>query len=350
MRESDQDGQFLAKIDLTGDPHLVLGRRGAGRKGMEAVRVELRDSLHSPFRAICEQALEKVQVTDGRPYEPTAELESGEEHFYLDVDQIPVIEGRPGRSALARVSREVSGADDVDNSVLTPALISALRDIGRLEYASRNEILEYNPLFYAISWQQSNLEWTHFIRKSSPTRVLKPGRIWMQYSDALVRMEEPVMAIDEDVDIILGAGMMMAFKATPVKDLFSDIHLMMREVPAHVGKVQELLSARIPLSSEAADAIERVARKKYSVAVRLYALPDRIPTLNLTVPRVRQALNKHDLDQGALLNRNKEFDFLDDAVPIFLDVIESRYFEDDWTGELRRADRFSRRPASGERR
>jgi hypothetical protein len=37
------------------------------------------------------------------------------------------------------------------------------------------------------------------------------------------------------------------------------------------------------------------------------------------------------------------FSFKPEQVGLFLDVVEGRYFEDDLTGERRRADRFRRR-------
>ncbi|MEY2848467.1 MAG: hypothetical protein RI885_1132 [Actinomycetota bacterium] len=51
----------------------------------------------------------------------------------------------------------------------------------------------------------------------------------------------------------------------------------------------------------------------------------------------------HGEDPSTLLNSANEFDFGEDAVGSFLDVCEGRWFEDDFTGEKRRADRLSRR-------
>jgi hypothetical protein len=331
MQDSDTATPYLAKIDLTGDPHLVLGRR-ARKKGIETVQVELHADLHDLLRHTCELAIEKVQATDGRPYEPSAELESGEEHFFLHIDQIPV-----------QVSVSVSGQNDDENPERTAALIEALGDFGSIEYIDRAGLRDFKPLFYSIAWQQSGGDWAHFIRKANPMQVLKPGRIWTQFSDVLVSMQEPAMAIDGEVDIILANGVMRAFKSTPVKDLFTDVHLVMRDVSTYVGRVRDLLNTSVPLGQAAAESLEKAAHKKYSIAVRLYLLPERISQLNLSVPRLRRVFNQHDLDQYELLGKDKTFSFGEDMVPAFLDVIEGRYFEDDWTDEFRRADRFSKR-------
>src|SRR6266702_7153958 len=276
MQDSDTATPYLAKIDLTGDPHLVLGRR-AGKKGIETVQVELRADLHDPFRGTCELAIEKLQATDGRPYEPSAELESGEEHFFLHIDQIPLVPGQQqASSGHGLVAVSVSGQNDDENPERTAALIEALQDSGSIEYVNRAGLREFKPLFYSIAWQQPAGDWAHFIRKANPMQVLKPGRVWTQFSDVLVAIQEPAMAIDGEVDIILADGVMRAFKSTPVKDLFTDVHLVMRDVSTYVSKVRDLLNKSVALGPVAAESLENAAHKKYSIAVRLYSLPGRI--------------------------------------------------------------------------
>jgi hypothetical protein len=59
--------------------------------------------------------------------------------------------------------------------------------------------------------------------------------------------------------------------------------------------------------------------------------------------QVREHLTAHDIDPNRLVASDDSFSFGEDEVSTFLDALEGRYFEDDWTGEPRRADRFSTR-------
>jgi hypothetical protein len=68
----------------------------------------------------------------------------------------------------------------------------------------------------------------------------------------------------------------------------------------------------------------------------------------LSIDPVRQVLENHEVAFEDLINEDGEFIFEEPYAPVFLDVIEGRWFEDDWTGERRRADRFSQRPAPGQ--
>jgi hypothetical protein len=58
---------------------------------------------------------------------------------------------------------------------------------------------------------------------------------------------------------------------------------------------------------------------------------------------LRKELKAVGVPVKTLLNPRGEFDFDADAVGVFLDVLESRYFDDRLGGEQRRADRYSTR-------
>lgn len=333
---NDLDG-FWRALDLSGDPHLVLGKR-SGRSKMEAVDVPLHSDIHDAFRNVCSRAIERVCASTARPYEPTAEIERSEEYFVLRIDELPK---RPPIKRPANAKGE-EAQNSEENPDRTASLVSTLRSTSRLQSIDAHRPPEFNALFYSIAWQQSGGGWVHFIRKSNPRQYFKPGRIWTQFGDALRRTADPAMAIDDEVDVIFTDEVLAGFSSVVVKNLFTDVHLVMRDVPQYVARVSKLLLKVLPLEAEAAAILEKVAHQKFSVASRLYSLPERLAVLELSCDRVREVLDAHQLDPDTLLSSNDTFSFGEENVGVFLDVLEGRIFADDWTGESRRADRFSR--------
>jgi hypothetical protein len=114
-------------------------------------------------------------------------------------------------------------------------LLESLRNPGSLDVISRADFLNFGPLFYGISWQQPDLTWVTFVRKTNPRLLFKPGRRWCQYGDTLKRVsEDPTFVFDDDIDVIVGPSGVIGFSASALKNLFTDLHLAQGEVPRYV--------------------------------------------------------------------------------------------------------------------
>ncbi|MFC5142040.1 hypothetical protein ACFPK1_27670 [Actinomycetospora rhizophila] len=353
-------------VELTGDPFLVLGRR-RGRK-IECYRLDLHEDLFDDLRVVCDQARQLALTTRSRPYEPNAELEGGEEHFDLAVHALPDRNGpaldspaKPSRSdpgtvgsGPARVnpsrglkpegqgSAEQEGASEAEESTL----VTSLRRPDQLHKLTRPEFDDMRILLYAVCWQQSDGTWVAFVRKTNPRQVFHPGRRWCQYSETLKRVQNaPSFVYDDQIDAIIKADRIAGFSASTMKNLFNDVGLAMTEVPAYVSAAAERIEETLPLSGQSQSALLALGQRRQSIAVRLYALGARLDELAseaaLTTERYQEVIG--DDEEAAKLIVNGEFDFDEEGALVFLDVIEGRYFDDDWTGIPRRADRWSRR-------
>jgi hypothetical protein len=326
-------------LELAGDPHLVLGRR-RGQREIEALLVGLHRDLFPALRAICSRAISALANTTPRNYEPNAEIDRDAEHFVLRLDDLPE-QPAPARSRIQSQREEPVDADD--NPDRTAALVRSLRNPGGLEQMDTRGLAEFVALFYSIMFQQDNGEWVHFIKKVNPRQVLKRGRVWTQFGDTLHQIEDPALVLEPEVDVVLTAEILAGFGGMSIKNLFTDVHLVMRDVPIYVENIAALLGSRMSLSEAACAALATSASKKVSIATRLYRLQDRLKELDLKPDQVRRYLSAHDIDPNQLVAPDDSFTFGQDAVSAFLDILEGRYFEDDWTGEPRRADRFSTR-------
>ena len=86
MRRHEETDQVAGRaawraVDLSRDPHLVLGKRRG--RGIEGLRLEVHRDLFEDMRLVCSAALDAIFSSTGRQYEPYAELERGEEYFEL---------------------------------------------------------------------------------------------------------------------------------------------------------------------------------------------------------------------------------------------------------------------------
>jgi hypothetical protein len=312
------------------------------------------------MRDACSAALRLIFTTRGRMYEPNAQLESGEEHFELSVAELVMRVPPSARQTTRRGSdrpkkdfgnvaagagEAAQGSSSADTD--DPALLAILRSPGSLNVINRTGFLRFIPLFYAIAWQQSEGNWVSFIRKANPRLLFKTGRRWCQYSDALKRVPtEPTFVLDQQIDVIVDAEKIVSFSGSALKNLFADLQLVQTEVPAYVRAASETIREHIPLSDQSIESLNAAGKRLQSVATRLYGLSTRLNELkehgSLTGERYREIAGEDENALG-LLGSDGQFDFDENGALIFLDIIEGRYFEDDWTGSARRADRFSQR-------
>lgn len=333
-REISNKSRQEPRID--GDPQLILGRRQGSRE-IEAVVVDLHQNLFADLRSVCKNFLRNLAATIPRGYEPNAEVDRDSEHFVLDIDEVPEQPPAPSRR---RATEEDS---DEENQDRTAALVRVLRTPGRLEQIDAGDLKEFKALFYSITYQQSDLDWVHFIKKVNPRRLLKPGYLWTHYGSSLKRMDTPDMVIESTVDVLMLPQRLLSFNGNTIKDLFTDVHLAVQDVPNYVDNIVSVLHEDIRITDEARDILQRTAMKKVSFARRLFALQSALVGVHIKPDMVREVLASHGIEQEKLLDDDGNLRFEEGAVSLFIDIMEGRYFESDWTNEPRRADRFSAR-------
>lgn len=186
----------------------------------------------------------------------------------------------------------------------------------------------------------------HFIRKVNPRQILKPGFLWTHYESSLKRVATPDMVIESTVDVLLMPEQLFSFNGNKIKDLFTDVHLAAQDVPNYVNNIVTALGEDVRITDEALEVLRRTAMKKVSFARRLFALQSTLTNLHVKLDMIRDALASHGIEKEQLLDDEGNLRFEESGVGVFLDVMEERYFESDWTHESRRADRFSTRKRS----
>src|SRR5215218_3499357 len=185
------------EIDVGGDPRLILGWRPAMRR-LAGGRVRLRDDVFGSLRQVPEEARIRLASSRARPYQPTAELEEGEEHFLIPIGKLPSpprrrrrrsqVDGPVSAAAGTGDGDEASpgGAASEESATLPQVadLVALTRQVDDLESIDAGRLAEGSFLFYGIvlPGPAGNVA---FIRRIDPVAVLRKGRAFFQYADAL---------------------------------------------------------------------------------------------------------------------------------------------------------------------
>lgn len=328
---TDASAPTWPTVDFESDPRLVVGFR-AGQRRLSGHRLEVHEDAFSDLRELSANALAEMEGAAARPYEPYGELERGEEYFWVEVEGMP-------RRVLPppRAGEEADTADDG-----TADLIRLVQRVDELDPVAANG-LAARYTFYAMCWPLVDDGFIGLIKKMDPRRALKAGKRWFQYGDVLRHAEPPDLVLEPDVDLVVTGTFVATRNPVAFKDLFNDVQVVLASLPSNISAVRDLLKRAVPLSDAAVGALEGAARRRVSYARRLHDLPARLEAITIDRTTLKREMRRVNVDPKSLLDRDGNFSFTSNDVGTFLDVIESRYFEDALGGEHRRADRFSRR-------
>lgn len=321
-------GRDWTETDLGGQPRLLLGQRKSSKR-IEVHRVELHQDLFDDLRSIAQGAIAELERREAKPYSTFAS-KTGDDYFDVDVSDIP------RRRDLRRQQ------DDPEAYEIASAL-AMIADCDSHPVMTAEELRDADPSLYAIVFE-SDGGYVGFIRNSPPRRPVRPGLRYLQYGDTLRKVEPPDLAIDEEVDLVVAADRCAVLSPAAFTTLFGDVGVAFEQVPANVRTMSEAMKGALPLSSGAAVALNARCGRRVSDAKRLHHIvTERRQALKgLTSAELRALLKRRGLENAI---QRGEIGLTDDNVSDFLDLVEGRLFNDDLTGEERRADSYSsRRP------
>ena len=309
-------------IRLDGEPTLIVGWRKRNNR-LEGRRLALHHDVVSVLRDICSKTLEDLASMTAVPYGPYAETEPGEEYLEVAYENVPSPEGDDTRRDSADLLQLANSL-----TVLPPIGIDALR----AESFS----------FYGIAFEDSDAP-TLFVRKANPKKSLEAGYRYFQYRDTLKRVEQPDLVLDDGIDVVLSSNTVYVLRPSSFRTLTNDVKFAASHVQQHVEDLVTGLKGHLAFQPSAAAALVAEGTRRVSLASRLRHAAESIGSLDLNAEKVTEALRRHAIDPATVLAPDGSFAFDASGVDVFLDLIEGRYFEQDFTNARVRADRFRSR-------
>jgi hypothetical protein len=322
------------EINLGDGVRLLLGSRN-DHGGLDAKPVEIANDVGDVLRDAARNALTSLGKRSPKAYSTLGDADADE---FLSLTIQPVDEGDqdakhgPTETNLEEI---LSAADIVQLS---------LGAFGATDFLTRDELFGGGWLFYVVVVEVVDADAPiAFVRQYNPQRGFDPGRLLGVYGDTLKRINDPIFNFDLQFDVIVAHDEVAVLKATAFQRVFADINVVATEVPAHVGTLQSALNVAVSFASTVV--LTTSCQDRLRMAARLKKLA-RQPHLSLVTPQsISTALQRHAFPPDRL-GADDEIALNDlEDVRVFLDVLEKRYYEEDFTGDHMRADNASPRPA-----
>ena len=315
-----------SSVELSSAVELIVGWR-SGKSNLDGLAVEISPTVAEDLWGSCLETLQRLAGLTRRPFGGSPHIEPGEEYLAVPLAEMP----RGAAAASAEDTDPESFLSDLDRMVRTQGLRSI----------SAAQLDQHRYLFYAVVCiDRGRGDRLAFVRQINPHRVAKAGRTLAVLGDGdrLQRLEQPLFVFEASYDLVVGVDEVAVLRLEAFNRLYSDLQVIAAAAPTNA----QLLAAQLPgMSTGAADALATTAGKRPSLARRLQRLsrPGAIPSV--TPSQLLRALQKHGLDPS-LVVANGQIAIDDEGAEVLLDLLEELYYETDFTGEHRRADRYSR--------
>jgi hypothetical protein len=318
-----------SEVEVRDGLRLLLGRRDGG--GLDARPVELATDVADALRDAARGTLVRLGERSAKAYSTLGDADADE---FLS---LAIVSSDPGDDSASSENLEemLSAADIVRLS---------LGAFSASDFLLRDELFEGGWLFYAVIVEVAGSnEPMAFVRQYNPQRGFNPGHLLSAYGDTLKRINDPVFNFDLHFDVVVASDEVAVLGATAFQRVFADVGVAASEVPSHVKSLESELSISVTSASSAV--LTSWCQTRLRMAARLKKLAKQPHLKMVTAQSLQAALEKHALPRDRLgADEEITLNNLDD-VRVFLDVLEKRYYEEDFTGDHMRADNASPRPA-----
>jgi len=323
-----RDPKDWAGLQLGPGVRLLLGWRD-GRHGLKARPVRVTDDIAQTLTDACRKTLERMKDLERESYSGIPSLEPGQ-YLSLGIEPEPT-EGDPAEPNWLLPEEMAATAE----------LLSIIDDAFENEHwLARNELSKGKWLFYAIVVELTGSEETlTFVRRSSPQRGLAAGKLHLAArGSTLRRFNDPLFNLDLNVDLIIAPEEIVIFAVSAFNSVFADIEVAKLLAPDHVSAITEALALNVAHDAQAT--LIEVCGKSTALANRLRRLAHAGHLQKVNLPALHAALAKHGIPQDRLGKQALKLKDHDD-VEVLFDLLEGLYYEADFTGEARKATRFS---------
>lgn len=209
-----------------------------------------------------------------------------------------------------------------------------------LDVLDPNELPAADMGFYVITLGDEPGHRAAFLRRANPRRGLRGGKIWTSYHDVLTRIDEPVFAFDDLVDLVFFEDEALVLSQTAFVALFRSQETLMAQVPRWTSD----LSAHVPISGEGIVRLNALAIRNSRAKARLEAIVRRGHLATVSAAVIAEKLVEVGLDVEALINSDGELVFeTDDEAMMALQFLNEDLFVGTLTSTGFRADKKATR-------
>jgi hypothetical protein len=321
-------------LKLTGAPILVIGLRQ--RSKIAGYRVVVDKNVHPALRTVANDTLARVALMRRITFTPYVEP-SDDEYLSLDPATLTVSTSADGSSAPASQKQRTAHLTEVIQNADTLPTIGAKQLIDELD-----------DLYFQAVCLHASPRIIGFVTKTSGRQVIKRSAIPLgrdNTTDRFKTISRPELVLEGEVHAIISPGEVAILNRPQFQFMVGDIGLVAQYVPSQVKLIAgELKRHGAPLSPQTRKAIEAKAIESVQLAKRLDAFLERIDQIDVGRVTSGRGFAAQDLRKKDFVNGKGELECKPERVLKLIDALEGRFFDDGFTNEKRRADRFRKRP------
>ncbi len=307
------------KFDNQSSEAITLVVAWPSNKKIKLRQVAISSEIASAFRGVIDSAMFELNQREGQVWAPDADL-SPETFLTIseaDLGSAPALAAEHGEQTL----------------------FGALKSAESLPVMDPEGLPAGDLTFYALVVGDSIGSRHVFLRRSNPRRGLKRGRIYSMLSDTLQRIEEPIFAFDEWVDLICIEEEIHILSQTVFAALFRGQDALTEQVPRWTEELKKVVS----LADEGRSRLEAKAQRDSRIRARLEAIVHRGHLESVTEEVLRSAMAESGLDASRLINSSGEFLLEEEDIPQVLYFLNEDLFSGSITKVGFRADKKAAR-------
>lgn len=308
--------EHLGGIDTEASMSLAVGWTVG--KNTKIRQVVLGADVEAAFREVARETLSDLGTREAADWTPDADL-SPETFLVLD-------------------SSEVGDSPTLTTDHDNKAFLEVLAEAERLEAIHPKHLPTGDLTFYAIIVGDPGNR-SAFIRRSNPRRGLKRGRIYSTLSDTLQRVEKPIFAFDEWVDLVAVDGKLCVLSQTVFAAFFRDQETLAKKIPEWI----ETLANSVPLAESSHPRLEERVKRDSRLKARLEAIVRRDHLSSVSSETLRKAMEDNELDPNRLLDSEGKLILEEDDIPQVLYLLNEDLFTGSLTNTGFRADKKATR-------
>ena len=310
---------------------LLLGWRDRQRS-IAARPVRVSSDIAATLTDACRGALERIGALERRIYSGIPALETGQ-YLSLAIEPEPAADGDPAEPSWLLPEEMAATAQML--SIVDEAFESE-------DWLTRGELAGARGwLFYAVVVElaDGSGEVLAFVRRYNPQRGLSAGRLQLAArGSTLKRFNDPLFNLDLSFDLVIAPDEIAILAVSAFNSVFADIEVAKLLVPEHAQAIADGLA--LSVTGDSQEAIRRACEESTVLANRVRRLAHAGYLGKVDLAAIHGALDRHGIARQRLGQRRLKLAGRED-VEVLFDLLEGLYYEADFTGEARRAIRFS---------
>lgn len=287
-------------------------------KNTKIRQVLLGDDVAGEFYRIAQETVENMREREAADWTPDADL-TPETYLIFPAHEV---------NEFPRLTSDHDGK----------SFLGVLSQAERLEAINPKHLPTGDISFYAIALGEPGSR-AVFIRRSNPRRGLKRGKIYGTLGDSLQRVEDPIFAFDEWVDLVLLGDNLYVLSQTVFAAFFRDQESLAKKIPEWIDQLAE----HVPLAGNSRDCLQRKVSRDSRMKARLEAIVRRNHLPNVSPDTLRTAMEDNELDPQRLLDEEGNLVLEDDDIAPVLYLLNEDLFTGSLTSVGFRADKKAAR-------